>query len=59
MKFETGRRYIAREDRPLGRNIEVKVLEISPSKKYMKLKFPLGGEDWEKVSDWLIVEELE
>ena len=37
---------------------EVKVLEVSPSGKMVKLKFQSGNECWEDVDDYLLVELL-
>ena len=53
------RRLIVVEDTCLGSSVEVRVLEISPSKKYVKFELPSGYKDWRAVSRWLIIEELE
>jgi hypothetical protein len=52
------RRCLVVEDRPLGYSIEVFVLEISPSGKRVKFRFPSGSETWEAVEEWLLIEAL-
>jgi len=62
MKFETGKRYIvtgAWAGKAFWETlIEVKVLEISPSGKWVKLQFCEGRNGWEGIEDWVIVEGL-
>ncbi len=52
------KRCIVVEDRPLGDDVEVEVVEVAPSGKYVKFKYPSGITGWEKASDWLLIESL-
>ena len=38
---------------------EAKVVELSPSVQYIKLKYPNGREEWESIDDIIIQEILE
>ena len=61
-KFELGKRYLIIDIFTLlayRGMVEVTVLEISPSGKYVKFLFPSKLEVWERVSDYEIKEVLE
>ena len=51
MEFELGKRYLVRKHNILS---EVEVLEISPSKNYIKFE----GKGWNNPKEYVIVEEL-
>jgi len=54
------RKLFARRDDPIR---EVKVLEMSPNKRYVKVREYFGGMDfkdeWLSVSEWIILDVLE
>lgn len=53
-----GMRCIVVRDSWISSEIEVSVLEVSPSGKRVKFKFPSGAENWEDSSGWLLIEKL-
>ena len=63
LKFEVGHRYLADDDIGLPNALqdihEIKVVEVSPSGKRMKVEYSSGCVDWVVVKDWEIVEELQ
>ena len=56
MKFEVGERYLVKKY--YLDCIEVKVLEVSPSGKYIKLEYLSGSQTWDKLCLWEILEKL-
>jgi len=59
MNFELGKRYIVKQGKPFnGRLYEVKVLELSPNRRYVKVDFLGDLARWEDSKNWKIVEEL-
>lgn len=51
-------RCIVVEDKYLGSSYEILVLEVSPSDKYVKFRYPSGHEGWEGYDEYLLVEDL-
>ena len=54
-----GKRCIVVENEYGGEDREVKVLEVSPSKKRIKIRFLSGHESWEGATNYLLIEALE
>lgn len=51
-------RCIVVEDKYCGGSYEILVLEVSPSTKYVKFRYPSGHESWESYGEYLLVEDL-
>ena len=57
--YKVNARYLVKPTKPFtnGKQ-EVKVIELSPSSKYVKFKKADGSFSWETADEWKILEEL-